>query len=145
MAGTGDLLVNKSTEPSAGKGNVPHQLLGGDQRQPQLGCKETLPLSGTSGEVNPGDEHTQGVLSCLISSPSLTATWSLLSWPWLQGWGWRGRGLPALAAGGRAGRGSALKWLVITGTAGSGGSVQRLPNAAALSGAALALREMACE
>lgn len=55
------------------------------------------------------------------------------------------RGLPALAAGGRAGRGSALKWLVITGTAGSGGSVHRLPNAPALSGAALALREMACE
>lgn len=33
------------------------------QRQPQLGCKETLPMSRASREGNPGDEHTQGVLS----------------------------------------------------------------------------------
>lgn len=54
-------------------------------------------------------------------------------------------GAASAGSRGRAGRGSALKWLVITGTAGSGGSVHRLPNAPALSGAALALREMACE
>lgn len=119
----------------------PTSSLGGDQRQPQMGCKETLPLSRAREKGNPEGEHTPGALSCHIPSPSPAVTWSLL--PWLWGWGWQG--LPALAAGGRAGRGSALKWLVITGTAGSGGSVQRLPNAPALSGAALALREMPCE
>lgn len=81
MAGPGDLLVHESTEPSGGKGNVPHQ--GGDQRQPQMGCKETLPVSRASGEGNPGDEHTRGVLPRLISCPSLAVTWSLLPLPWL--------------------------------------------------------------
>lgn len=59
-----------------------------------MGCKETLPVSRASGEGNPGDEHTQGVLSCFISPPSLAVTWRLLPLPWLQGWGWRGSASP---------------------------------------------------
>lgn len=59
-------------------------FLGGDQRQLQMGCKETQPVSRASGEGNPEDEqHTQGVLSRLISSLFLAVTWSLLPWPWL--------------------------------------------------------------
>lgn len=142
MAGTGDLLARESAEPSKGRKNppAPQEVTRGNHRWV---AKKSCLCAEPAGREKPGRQCRQGVSACLTLSPFSSHNLAPASPAPAVGLG--AVRVPKPGSSGRARRGSALKWLVIAGTAGSGGSVRRLPNAPALSGAALALREMACE